>query len=122
MPTPNVAARPAATVMLIRDGVEGIEVLMVRRHGRGPIAERHVERVGERVGGVGGDEEGAEAGVGGGEGGGGGDRRLPHSALPAEEGDGLQQQRHPPSGARSWPARRCQAWKSSMRYGSSSSV
>lgn len=32
---PNVAARPAATVMLIRDGVEGIEVLMVRRHGRG---------------------------------------------------------------------------------------
>ena len=35
MPTPNVAARPAATVMLIRDGAEGIEVLMVRRHGRG---------------------------------------------------------------------------------------
>lgn len=35
MPTPNVPARPAATVMLIRDGVEGIEVLLVRRHGRG---------------------------------------------------------------------------------------
>ena len=35
MPTSKVAARPAATVMLIRDGVEGIEVLLVRRHGRG---------------------------------------------------------------------------------------
>lgn len=31
-PKPNVAARPAATVLLLRDGAEGLEVFMVIRH------------------------------------------------------------------------------------------
>jgi 8-oxo-dGTP pyrophosphatase MutT (NUDIX family) len=35
MTVPNVAARPAATVLLIRDASPGIEVLMVRRRARG---------------------------------------------------------------------------------------
>lgn len=35
MPVPKVEARPAATVMLARDGHAGIEVLMVRRRSRG---------------------------------------------------------------------------------------
>ncbi len=35
MKAPEAEARPAATVMLIRDGNEGLEVLTVRRHARG---------------------------------------------------------------------------------------
>jgi len=35
MTVPTVAARPAATVMLLRDTDRGVEVLMVRRHSRG---------------------------------------------------------------------------------------
>lgn len=35
MKAPEVEARPAATVMLIRDGNGGLEVLTVRRHARG---------------------------------------------------------------------------------------
>src|SRR3970282_1287741 len=35
MTVPKVAARPAATVMLIRDADGGLEVLMVRRRARG---------------------------------------------------------------------------------------